>query len=196
MIVTAVCKKGFVEPVMVQNFVLVNAIEEFVKDNPGTERLLTSGFRTLQPAAWDVGQREYTVLPWTTDRDVDFTLVLWLSPNVHHFDRPIKKQSAKTRKEGDDARLYMSAMGEALGAKEVRPKFVAIRLPNGDQLGFMMAAFEGHLRHHAPVDSGSAVTPTEVAPESVFQPEPVTQVPVEVLATTEPVPHSRGMEDL
>lgn len=195
MIVTAVCKKGFVEPVMVQNFVLVNAIEEFVKDNPGTERLLTSGFRTLQPAAWGVGQREYNVLPWTTDRDVDYTLVLWLSPNVHHFDRPVKKQSAKTRKEGDDARLYMTAMGEALGATEVRPKFVAIRLPNGEHLGFMMAAFKGHLRHPDRPEIASEL-PQAVGAEAVFQPEPVRQAPVEVLAETTPVPQSRGMEDL
>lgn len=190
MIVTAVCKKGFVDPVLVQNFVLVNAIEEFVKDNPGTESVLSSSFRTLRPAEWGVGQREYTVLPWTTTRELDYTIVLWMSPNVHHFDRPVKKQSAKTRKEGDDARLYMTAMGEALGATEVRPKFVAIRLPNGVHVGFMMAVFKGHLRHT------EAGTPTEVPADSVFHPEPVTEAPVEVLASTDPVPHSRDMEGL
>ena len=191
MLVTAVCKDGFIDPIVIQNFVLLNAIEDHIETNPELSALRTKPFRTLNPNQWSQGQRKYDVFAWTTDREIDQTMVIWLSPNVSQFDRPVKKQSAKARKEGDDARLYMTAVGEELGAKEVRPKFIAIRLPDGQQIGFMAAVFEGHLRHR------EASVPTEVPAENIH---PVATAPVEpsveILATTEPVPHSRGMEDL
>ena len=191
MLVTAVCKDGFVDPTVIQNFVLLNAIEDHIESNPELAALRSKPFRTLNPNQWSQGQRKYDVFAWTTDREIDQTMVIWLSPNVSQFDRPLKKQSAKARKEGDDARLYMSAMGEELGAEEVRPKFIAIRLPNGQQIGFMVAVFEGHLHHR------ESSVPTEVPAENIHQVAAVpVEQPVEVLATTEPVPHSRSMEDL
>lgn len=187
MIITAVCKKGYLSPTLIQNFVLVNAIQDFVNDHPALEHLLTTKITTLEPKQWTRGQAEYDILAWTSDRSIDYTMVIWVTPNVHDFDRPTKKQSAKTRREGKDAREYMTVMGEALGATEVRPKFVAIRLPNGERIGFMVTVFERHLRH-------TDLEVTDV--KTTFKPEPVTAPRVEVLAATTPVPQSRDIEGL